>query len=229
MFKWDGSDITEFINSEETFIREAEYKKNTYWVIINGEETEICLARTSTSTLPCLIDEMKPIFGLEKVGSHWFKFKGKNMLINKLEIVDGCILEELTLKDIKYSKKLELEVQKIYIFRELLGMSKNFDSSVILRNKKYFMKPISFYEPNMMPSKNSIVLANTILEKWFSNTTVDEVVLKMFKVDKIENLATVLSYIKIKLDKIVERVNPESVTHVDEIVSRIRTRLQSIL
>ena len=229
MFKWDGSDVTDFINNEKTFIREAEYKKITYWVIINEKERETCSVKPTTSLLSCLIDEMKPIFGLEKIGTHWFKFKGKNMLMHKLEIVDGCILEELTLKDVKYNEKLEPEVQKIFIFREILGMSKSFESSIVLRNKKFFIKPVSFYEPNMVPSKKSNVLPNTILDKWFSKTSVDKVVLKMFKLDKIENLTSVLLELKTKLDKIVERVNPDAVTNIDEILSRIRTRLQSIL
>ena len=230
---WDGSDITKLINDNKTIIREAIYQKITYWVIeffINEEKfKETCIVRSSTTILPCLIDEIKPVFKLEKIGTHSFKFKGKIFILVKTEMENNNILQEITLDKIGYKQQIEEEVQKIFIFRELLGMSKNFESSIILRKKGYYVKPISYYDPNMSPGNIKTVLPNTILDKWFKNTDLDKVVLKLFNVDKPENINSVLLELKTNLDKIAKRVNPDAITHIDEIVARIRSRLQFIL
>ena len=231
MFKWDGSDITEFINNSDTYITEAEYNKNVYWVISNGDNIDICSVKTSSNeSYPCLIDEMKPAFGLEKIGTHWFKFGGKYMILIKLKIADGCVIEELTLKQFPYSKRLEPEVQKIFVFRELLGiMSKACEGNIILRNKKHFVKPISAYNPNLTPSKGSQALPNTVLEKWFSDISIGEVILIMLKEKKTSDLNAVLLKVRKKLEKIVERVNRNGIIYIDEILSRLRTRLEAVL
>ena len=231
---WCGTDITELINDKKTLIREAVYKKNTYWVIQWKEDNEVytdvtCIVRNSTSILPCIIDEIKPVFNLEKIGTHWCKFKGKTLIFYKIQMENGNILEDITLDNIGYKVQLEPDVQKIFVFRELLGMSKNFESSIILRKRDYFFKVMSFYEPNMTPGDTKNVLPNTILNKWFKNTDIDTVVLKMFNVDNPENIISVLLDLKSKLDKIAERVNKDAITYIDEIIARIRSRLQFIL
>jgi hypothetical protein len=231
MFSWDGSEISEFLKEKKIHIEEGRYDENTYWKITNEETGEegICIVRSTTCTLACLLDEIKPIFGLEKMGTHWIKFKNKKYILIKPEIVKGVIIKELTLNQINYNRKLEKEVQKIFIFRELTGMSKNFESSIILRKKGLVIKPISFYEPNMTPSNCGKVLPNTILEKWFKNTSIDHEVKKMFNVEKLDNINYILFDIREKMEKIFNRLDPESVTNLDEILSRIRSRLQFIL
>lgn len=229
MFTWDGSNVTDFIEDDHTILEEGVYEKKKYWIISNRGEKEVCLVRSATSSLPCLIDEIKPIFGLEKIGTHWFKFKGKIMILIRLEREQDSVLEELTLNEFGYNKDLEYEIQKIFVFRELLGISKSYEKSIILRNKKFFIKPISFYEPNMCPANCSKVIPDSVLEKWFKGVNIDQIVLKLIGVNSIENMNIVLSEIKSKMDQIVLRVDPNAVMHLDEIISRIRGRLQFIL
>jgi len=229
MFKWDGSDISDFIKDEKTQIKEGIYGKKVYWKIKHEEKEEICLKRNVTTTFPCLIDELKPVFELEKIGTHWFKFKGKKMILMKLKNENNFILEEVTLDQIGYNKKIEEEVQKIFVFREILGTSKNYEKNIILRKKGFFIKPISFYETNMTPSSIGKVIPDTILDKWFKETNLDASVLKLFKVEKMEDINKVLLELKNKLMEIFNRVDPNAITNIDEILSRIRSRLQFVL
>ncbi len=229
MFKWNGSDITNFINDERTVIEEATNEKNKYWKITNGKKSEICLIRSSTNTQACLIDEIKPVFKLEKIGTQWFKFKGKNMILLKPHIEKNYVVEDLSLDELGFNKEIETEVQNIFIFREILGMSKNFEKSIILRNKGFYIKPISFYDPNMNPIHEGKVIPETIINKWFKNTDLDEAVLKLFKIDKLEDITNLLLNLKTKLDEIFLRVDPNLITNIDEILTRIRSRLQFIL
>lgn len=231
MFNWDGSNVTNFI--ENVIIQEGKYNKRKYWKIIKGDDYEICLVKTSPNTFPCLIDELKPVFNLEKIGTHWFKFKSKTMILLRLINKDNTVLEELTLDKIKlsldkikFNKYLQHEVQKIFIFRELLGMTANFEKSIILRNKGLYIKPISFNDTNMAPYSEGKVIPETIIKKWFNDGDLNEAVLKMFG---SENINLVLLKLKSDLEKICLRVNKDLIINIDEILTRIRARMQFMI
>ncbi len=121
------------------------------------------------------------------------------------------------------------EVQKIFLFRELLGTSRNFESSIVLRKRGISYYPISFYEPNMNPNHHGKVIPDTILNKWFGNESLDEKVKSFFKIEKLEDINFVLSEFRKELLKVFNRVDPNSITYLDETISRIRSRLQFIL
>jgi hypothetical protein len=229
MFKWNGSEITDFIKDEETLIEEAKYNQKTYWIIKHGENEEICMKKNTKSSIPCLVDELKPVFGLEKIGTHWFRFKSKIMIIFKVNIENGVILEDLPLNEIEYKRELETEIRRIFLFREFLGTTSNFERNIILRHKNYFVKPLSFYETSMVPSHSGKVIPDTILDKWFKDTSLEQAIKTFFGVTKFEDINRILLDLKDNMSKIFLRVNPDAITNLDEIISRIRTRLQFVL
>ena len=108
-------------------------------------------------------------------------------------------------------------------------MSKNFEKSIILRKQKNFIIPISFYDPNMEPSIEEKVIPNTILEKWFKDTTLDQEVKKMLNIENLEQISQILYDLRNKLEEIVMRCDSKSIMFVDEILKRIGSRLQYIL
>jgi hypothetical protein len=233
-FLWDGSDISELINNKNTIIKEGIYGETVYWNIFYNDKEgenreEICIVRTSTTNISCLIDEIKPIFGLEKLGTHWCQLYKKTYILIKPLIIDGILIQEISLHEIGYLKELEKEIQKIFVFRELLGITKSFEKNVVCRKERMQVKTLSFYEPNMMPFNENKVTPNTILDKWFNNTTIDEVMKDMFRIRKLEYLTSLLANLRKKMNYIVHRVDKNMVGQVDEILSRIRSRLQFIL
>lgn len=234
MFKWDGSDLTEFIKDEAIKIHEAKSEKRMYWIIENEKgkerEKEEVLVKSSAHTFACLVDELKPVFGLEKVGTHWVKLYGKIYILFKPEKNrKNVLIEELTLNDYKYDKNLEKEIQKIFLFREIVGVPRTTEKNVILRIKGLYVQPISFYESNLKPNNSGKVLSNIILDKWFKDVDLDKAVAEFFKIQSIEQINDVLLPLHQKLEEIVKRTGPSSVMYVDEILSRIRHRLQSFL
>jgi hypothetical protein len=92
MLKWDGSNITDIISHSDIY--ESEYNKIKYWLIrhVNPDTNKLCeelvIVRTTKGSLPSLIDELKPLFGLQKMGTHWFKYK------NTTKIIMPCQLTE---------------------------------------------------------------------------------------------------------------------------------------
>jgi hypothetical protein len=238
MLEWDGTEITKLLSKAK--IREAVYHKTIYWTITwkkvkkktkkSRRIREYCIVKNlNHGLIPCLIDEIKPIFGLKKIGTHWAKYDGKNLLF--LKVVNdskGHILSDLTLDKYGFHTKLKEEVCKIFAFRELLGMSKSFESSIIVRLVGNFVNVISFYDPNMSPSQSASVVPNTVLEKWFTETSLDLEVQNLVGINCLEQLAEKLFYWRIELLNVVKKCDPESILFVDEILSRIAVRLQHL-
>ena len=126
MFKWDGSEITQFLEKDEVYWDEGIYERNIIWRITYDNKgivmSELGYVRTCTNTLQCLIDELKTAFKIEKIGTHWFRYKGKMFVLTKPLIKNGNIVEEISLKYIhNVTNKIFIkEVQKIFLFREIM-------------------------------------------------------------------------------------------------------------
>lgn len=225
MFKWDGTDVTNIISCSNVY--EAKYGKYKYWVITHEQKTEICIVRNSKNTLACLIDELKPVFELYKIGTHWYKQGAKiKILLKCSKTEDGTIKEELTLKDIKqYDDAFKSKIQNIFAFRELLGITCSYSSSIIVRNS---MVPVSFYEPNMLTEDKKII-PFTIIEKWFANSSIDEVVQRLCKINTLNGLVTVLHTLRTKIEDVIVRTDSRNIGYKDCIMNRITERLQTSL
>lgn len=233
MFKWDGTNITDIIS--ESDIYEAKYNGKTYWIIkyIDNDDKlheEICMVRSCKNSISCLIDELKPVFGLPKVGTHWFKQGAKmKMLLKCVKTKEGYIKEEITLNKINiYTSLMMLQIQEIFTFRELLGITCSYESSIVIREMRKNVYPLSFYEPNMTIDDRKVI-PFTILDKWFLGTSMDEVVKRLLKINKIDRIGEVLHNIRGKIEKTIERVDRRAITYKTCIMNRITERLQTSL
>jgi hypothetical protein len=242
MFKWDGTDITDKIIKCDIY--EAKYNKVKYWVIRNNgyintgskESYITCVVRNSKNSVPCLIDELKPIFGLSKIGTHWCKQGGKiRILIQCLQTPDGHVKEEITLNNLNTiipdkppPLLLIMQIQEIFTFREILGVSCSYDSSIILREGGGSYYPISYYDPGMLTDDKKVI-PGTILDHWFEDTSIDEVVQRILKIRRIDQLAQVLHDLREKIDEVIVRVDRNTVMYKSSIINRITERLQASL
>jgi len=232
MFKWDGTNITGVISKSSIY--SVQYNKKEYWIIryvdpgTNQPYEETCLVRPSKFTVPVLIDELKPIFGLQKLGTHWCVHRDKTKILIKIERTpEGHINEELKLNEIeKSSNLLKLQVQEIFTFRELLGITCSYESSIIIRNNGY--SPVSFYEPNMLMTDKKVI-PYKVLDKWFKDTSIDDVVKKLLKIHSIDRIGVVLHRLRVEFDSIVERTDKRNIGFKTFILNRITERLQTTL
>ena len=229
MFRWDGTDVSVLINQCDIY--EAKYNKLKYWVIHSPDkQTETCIARSSKCSLPCLVDELKPVFGLPKLGTHWCRLKNQTYVLIKCnKTKEGYIQEEITLNQIEQQTNLlRLQVQEVFAFRELLGVTCSYDSSVIIRDGRSGPYPISFYEPNMV-TENTKVIPVTILDQWFGDLSIDDVVKRLCRIQTIDKLGTVLYELRTKIEEVIERVDRRAITYKNCIIDRITQRLQTTL
>ena len=217
---------------------------------------EICIVRTTAGSVPSILDELKPIFGLPKLGTHWCKNNGKDNKKNKSDkkteakyiilikcniSLEGNVLQEISLRDYMINlgataenidivdNLLQLQVQEIYAFRELLGISKSFDSSIIIRKGKgKNVYPISFYEPGVLQDNGRIIPA-IVLETWFEDVGLDDVICKLIGINNINNLTNRVCQIRKEIELIINRIDKENIFMVDSICSKIIQSVQTNL
>jgi len=230
MFRWDGTDVTDIISQSDIY--EAKYSKYKYWIIqhTKSDNTEVCIVRTCKSSISCLIDELKPIFGLQKLGTQWCKQGGKiRVLIRCVKTTEGYVKNEITLDQIDVSTNLlKLQVQEIFAFRELLGVTCSYSSSIIIRQGKNSFYPISFYEPTMLTTDKKII-PFTVLEEWFDDSSIDKAVKRLCKINTIERLGIVLHNLRSKIEETINRVDRSAISYKACIMNRITERLQTTL
>lgn len=234
MFKWDGSDVTEIISQSDIY--GAKYNKKNYWVIrhtdpnsnITSEET--CMIRNSKNSLPCLIDELKPVFGLQKIGTNWCVHKGKFKILYKIvKTPENYIKEESTLDKYEVTDNLfKMQIQEIYTFRELLGITCSYDSSIIVRTSRYGVYPVSYYEPNMQ-MEDTKVIPYLVLEKWFGDLSIDDVVKRLLSINNIDKMAVTVFNIRSSIEKVIEHVDRRLISYQSCIMNRVIQRLQTSL
>ena len=234
MFKWDGTDVTDIISKSDIF--GAKFNRLNYWVIqyvdpeTNETTEETCIVRNCKNSLPCVVDEIKPVFGLQKLGTQWCRQGGKtHILIKCVYTKEGYIKEEITLNMIDVSTVLlRLQVQEVFAFRELLGVTCSYESSIIVREGKSGPYPVSFYEPNMATIDTKVIPFN-VLDKWFEGSSIDIVVKRLCRIHTIDRIGTVLHELRSQIEDVIERVDRRAITFNTCILNRVTQRLQTTL
>ena len=172
-WKWDGS----FLGAHKiNIILQASNieELNYFHISINGYET-YCMYRETKDNLSCIIDELKPIFKIIKLGTHDIIIGRTHYLLVRCAYYNNEIIYDHKLSDIseylniKQTNYFYQKVQEVFVFRELLGLSQTFESSVRVRYHNCTYYPISFREGNSHLEKENSVVPLTILNKWFKD------------------------------------------------------------
>jgi len=189
----------------------------------------LCIVRTCSSTLPCLIDELKPLFGLNKIGTHWIMHKNKMKILTRANISkDGYIKTDYTLNKYKnIDVELKRKIQNVFVFRELLGLDKSTESSIVLKKIKNKIYPLSFYEPDILSCDT--VLSKIIVNKWFNDISMDKLIKDMLNIYNIKNITSIIHELRVQFEDIIERVDRNLITYCDVILERISLKLQYVL
>lgn len=118
---WDGSDIGDI---SAYYVDITAPKLNTAGAkltLINGRTRIRCLAWKYENDVPLIIDELKPLFGLTKIGRHKCVLFEVKLLIAKIVHSDENVLEEHHHSSL--SDQYLDTVEEIIVFRYITGLS----------------------------------------------------------------------------------------------------------
>lgn len=243
-FVWDGSDLG-MLHPSSIIGSAMSVSKFRYWSLNIGGHKAICRVRSSRTTFPNIIDELKPVFGLPKVGTHRCTFGAKNYVLCRVNTdpTSGEIVEDTLLSQIVYDSKLPngapmvtnlfvAQVQELFIFRELLGVTASYEKTVAVRisrsGKHYRAYPLSFTESKMDPTLRERVIPETVIKRWFGDTNVDKVVSRVLGINDRESLTSGLASLRTKIEQTVRRVDAQSIWVSVFIIERAMSRLLSL-
>lgn len=188
--KWDGSLIKCKIKEEK------EKSGKIFWLVSDGIKSYWCLVKKITYPLPCLIDELKPLFGLEKAGTHWCKHQRNKYLLTHFSGSDAFYLPS------NEDEEDKEEMQKIILFRYIFNLPLPRNDTIIKRRDKI----ISIQEINYSNSKFFFTLS--IYKNWFNNIKPTDVLKKMLHIENDrETISKIVSIMK-KINSTIEKVYP---------------------
>lgn len=207
-FLWDGSYIGNINNLIISFEIIEKYVKVKF---TNCE----AYVFTYVNSIPIIADEIKPLFGLIKIGIHYGKWGDKDIILYKIE-------GEEKMLDTLNGIQIE-EVQRAYIFRWALGFSSYGDDILLTRKYKSGVKTVTSYmdlEYNYDPKhKFCSKITKSVINKWFYNSeAIDNMIKSMFKRSDLPTLRN-------DIDNIIRKIDPNHIAWSTSIICRLQNYL----
>jgi len=223
-FTWDGSHLGSF---KEDIL---------HWMVDQGELHYCCLTIDNVSIIaiikqtkdrfPSMVDEMKPIFGLHKLGTHTISLSSKLHLLIYCPLINGQLPIEPKLSNFDKAVEFKEQIQNIFAFREILGLNVSFESSIRIRTDGQITYPVSFREASSIVEKQTVALPGTIINKWFASSTVSAVAKRITGWSNNIEVIDLVTDLRKKIEMIINRIDKDFIFYSAYIVSRIQNRLE---
>lgn len=172
---WNGSLV------EGRVIETVKNKKFIYWkVMLNpiGSKYEYehwVIRRMLTDLRPIISERLKVYCKLKTLGMVTMKYRGRLYALTKTR--DPNVSPELPLNTYMKDKKpgdlpmyLQRQIQRIYSFRQLMGMTNNMDSSLIIRvyrSQFVVYSIIDTFPLIKKPVPKNLRISEAIFNRWF--------------------------------------------------------------
>ncbi len=211
--KWDGSFLGDF---PKKCIKCTIIPKNGITLHILQTPTFLvrCLLKAPRDTsIPCILDELKGCFGLDKLGTHRIKIRGRRYVMIRCTLTDILLAK---LPKNKITSEFEEEMCKLITFRYILSVPHTQNGSFLARTHyRSFGRicercvPHSFYEPQTFVHERTIDPSEGFMKRWFGEKDVCAYVLKLLPINKDEEWAPFLCRLRTDIETIIEAVDAD--------------------
>ena len=197
-----------------------------YWKIKFYGHDALCVVKEIKTSWVCIVDELKIIFGIPKLGTHRVYLKNKQyLLILAKTNKNGVIEREETLKKTNHSfdKLFHKKVQKILLFRNILKITKSNESSINIRiNNQGDIFPISCNEYNF---SLTTALSSNLIHKWFSNNSLNDLAQQIFDINHTSDIPYKIAIIRNRIEQIIKRVDYLYIWTITFIIENLSKKL----
>lgn len=244
MLKWDGSYLGEW--EKNAIIKKEKIRNQLFLLIRISKKSEIfiaCRAIKTKDKFPCIVDEMKSIFNLKKIGTHSIKFGSSHYVIYKThwnfnEDGNGIILPPLEpLKNIPLNdplrNELEVEIKKIIIYRDLLGLRGNIEPSILVNKKNLEIETINEHSSvAFIQSEPKSIITSGLAKRWFYKDDMDYYIQTMITKGSgpsgntmMNSPVEISSRIRGEMNQLIQRIDPFFVSFVSFVLGRCLNHL----
>ena len=210
LFKWNGTHLGNISNDSITNIFTST-RGEIYCRITHMGYTAFAVIKETKSWDPNILDEIKPIFGLPKIGTHSAIINGRNHLL-KYALTNQAgqfIIDEQRLCEVEkadLSPELMDQVRVTYIFREIFAVTASNDYNLLIRPSPKGPYVLSYVETVMYPEKKDNSLSMPVIARWFDNTSPCEVLIQYLGVTR-SNVTEKLGQLMLEINNVIDRVD----------------------
>jgi hypothetical protein len=194
-----------------------------------GELTHV-RAKSASSAAACILDEAKPLFGLQKTGTHWLVLK-KKIYILRQEYSSQVLLADIDSKDpVRLTTAFRDRIRAVLCFRDLAGIGPTTERKIELRKgaDDDTWVPLSLDD---IPTVTNLdyTISTVMATRWFSeskeitelNPAYQKLIHRAFGAG---TLAEHTAQCRAALDTIAARVAPDAIGIVSVVVNRLLSR-----
>ncbi len=119
------------------------------------------------SSIPCIIDELAPLYGQCKIGTHTIAFGKKNYVMYHI----GCNYVTLANYNGPISEDMRQDVRDIFTFRLIMGQNQNNENSIIINNEC-----LMSLRNNYIPERLDVMdISSSVVRDWSLNNFAESV------------------------------------------------------
>ena len=232
----DGDSVLESIRSHQNIV---------YWKFKYDGETEHCISRQVSGTIKSshqsIIDEVKAIFGIPKMGTHRARWLGKTYILLKVPkylATKDVIQEEYAMGKIPGLNdcltdhpEIKIRMQHLLAFWDVMGV-KGTENCALLRNfgttSQAIWSPVGFRELRIDPNDFGH-FSQVILNKWFDDISVPQAVVRMLGITTPDQLYHKQTWIRSTLQDVFRRLDNKELHLVAKIIQRIINRVSQVV
>ena len=238
---WNGT----YLGEIKKIINKSYYEstKTHYWMILVNNCYILGVVRKIDCPIDCIYDELLTLFNLAKMGTNYFKYKSKYYIIYKINTRSNDkyrIIPDIPLSFIDINtinENYRREIRKIYIIRDILGITHTVDSDIMVRvpdknvNKSYLISMKTYGLNEKIYFNNISTITNACIDKWFTDDiNIHDVYREIFSdIKNMEDLTDYISYISTQIEEIIESID-KRYCYVSKLISnRLNEKLSLII
>ena len=217
----------------------------TYWKFRYQDQITFCMSRQVSSGIKashqCIIDEVKAIFGLPKMGTHSVRWQNRTYLLSKVPMFPGyknIVQEEFAMgripdlaKCLASHPEIKIRMQHLLGFWDIMGVRIT-ENCALLRNfgtvTNAVWSPVGFRELRINPVEFGH-FSQTMLYKWFDDISVPQAVARMLGVANSGQLYRKQTWLRFRIEEIFRRIDSKELHLVARIIERIINRVSQVL
>lgn len=243
MLPWNGSFLGYITKAQILDI--AKFSGEVYWrlhvkdSLTSTDTTIVCRARGAQNTFPCIIDQLKELCNIPKIGTHWVRLGKRIIILSRVDSnaeFDVLVYNKLSQFDKSIYPKFADSVKKIFAFKEVFGVKyatlnsvKLVQNSLNSKSKedgesKEFCEwePLSVKDTHFNLSK--AIIKQQMLKLWFGGNLQNVVneIHNLLGINK-QNYTKKIHILRSEIEKIIKLVDKEAISLSTSLLERIDT------
>jgi hypothetical protein len=234
---WDGTHLGSY-TGDVAFSFMHEGVVCNYLVLPQG--MIYCLMKSSKDCFACIVEDIKPLFGLTRRGIHRIKINGAEQTLYRVSVTsDGVMMSETPLNKLDSKHHLRkdpifrLEMQKLLTFCDIMALTSTSESTIRLHKDDKGYIPVNINERDTTLKKGAkydySIIGKMLYLNWFGETTSQTEVLRIMLAERgFANLTTICHNQRTAIDAVINKYDSNYIWYSNFIIDRMSRILLNV-